>query len=164
MRKIIKKINKIAVHVSAFVLILMMFMVVADILLRNVFTLFIPGVFGLTQLFLSVIVFMSVAYAQDHYEHVYIDILYEAFPRTGKWVFSLISSILFLGINIVLTYYVLQFAIAQIDRGEYVSTLRFPLWPVSMIGAFGMFLFCLSVIGDIVYVVKDRGVLTLESS
>jgi len=164
MRAAIKKINKSANYIGATVLALMMFLIVADIVLRNVLMFFIPGVFELTQLFLSVIVFMGVAYAQDNCEHVYIDILYENIPRAAKWVFSLISSLLFLGINIVMFRFVLAFAIAQISRGDHTSTLQVPFWPISMLAAAGMLLFCLSVIGDLIFIIKDRGVLSLDPS
>jgi len=139
-------------------------MTATDIFLRNVFFVFLPGVFELMQLGLSLVVFLSVAHAQDNYEHVYIDVLYEALPRPGKRFFSFLSSILYLAVNGLLTYYVYSFAIAQISRGNHSATLEIPLWPISMIAAFGMFLYCLSVIGDLIYIIKDREVLTLDPS
>ena len=162
MRNVIKAINKCANYISAFVLACLMLLIVADIFLRNVFFFFIPGVFELTQILLSVIVFMAVAYAHDNKEHVVIDVVYDLLPRGGKWILSLLSSVVFLALNVVVGWYVLQFAIAQIGRGDHTSTLGVPLWPMSMLGALGMFLFCLSVIGDIIYIIKDKGVLTLD--
>ena len=163
MRNVIKRVSKSANYISGFVLAILMFLIVADIILRNTLFIFIPGVFELTQILLTMIVFFAVAYAHDNGEHVVIDVIYENMPRLGKWIFSLLSSMLYLGINAVLTWYVMQFGVAQIARGDYTSTLQVPLWPISMLGAVGMLLYCCSVIGDLIYIIKDRGVLTIDA-
>jgi len=141
-----------------------MFMTVTDIFLRNIFMIFLPGVFELTQFLLCMIVFCAAAYAQDNGAHVCIDVIYGVLPRVGKWVISLVSSIFFLAINIVMTYFVFQLALAQIERGDFTSSLEIPWWTVSMLASVGMFLFTLSVVCDLIFIIKDKGVLTIDAS
>lgn len=164
MRKIVRIINKIANYFGAFILGCMMFMIVADIFLRNAFSFVIPGTFELTQVFLCMVVFFSAAYAQDRKDHVVIEFVYDLMPRAGKWVVSLISSLIFLGICIVMTKYIYDFAVYQISRGNFTSTLEIPLFYFSFVATFGMALLCLAVFCDLIFIIKDREVLSIDAS
>jgi len=123
MRIAIKKINYYSQFIAAFTLALLLFMTVVDVLLRNAFFIYLRGTYELTQILMSVIVFMAVGYSHDHKEHVVIDILYEHLPRAQKWVLSLISSLIFLAINATMTWVVFQFALRQLAQGDHTSSL-----------------------------------------
>ncbi|MCL2226189.1 MAG: TRAP transporter small permease [Oscillospiraceae bacterium] len=164
MRNTIKTINKFANLISAFLLAGLTLLIVANIFLRNVFFIFVPGVFELTQIFLSIIAFFAVAYAHDNKAHCVVEALYKVLPRAGKWFFSLVSSLFFLATACVVGGSVFHLAITQISNTDHTMALRIPLWPFSMLGALGILLFCLSLIGDLVYIIKDREVLTNDPS
>jgi len=135
---------------------------VIDLFLRNVFLVFIPGVFDFTQILLSLIIFMALAYAHEK-KQVVFDAIYNIFPQTLKWVFSLISSIFVLAIGIIIGRSLVQFAIVNLDQAQTL-TLRIPLAPITLLGAVGILLFCFSVVGDLIFIIKDRGVLRYDSN
>ena len=164
MRNAIKALGKCAVYISAIVLGWLVLLIVLDVFLRNTFLVFIPGVFELTQVFLSVIVFLAIAYANDNKKHVVVDFLYNAMPRAGKLTFLIISSIFVLFIAAASGWFMLQFSLMQMSMVVHTPMLRVLLWPFSMVAALGMLLFCLSAIGQLVYTIKDREVLSLDTN
>ena len=163
MRIAIKKINYYSQFIAAFTLGILLFMTVVDVFLRNAFFIYMRGTYEITQMLMSIIVFMAVGYSHDKKEHVVIDIVYEHLSHVKKWVLSLVSSLFFLAITSTMTWVVFQFALRQMDKGDHTSSLQIPMWPMAMLGAFGMFMFSLSVIGDMIFIIKDRGVLTLDA-
>ncbi|MCL2365432.1 MAG: TRAP transporter small permease [Oscillospiraceae bacterium] len=164
MRTAISTLNKCAIYISALVLFCLLLLVIADVLLRNIFFTFIPGVFELTQIFSSVIVFMAIAFTQYNKEHVAAQLFSKTLKHHGKIIFSLISSLLFLVISGVTFWFIFQFAIAQFSRADSTLILNIHLGIISIIGALGMFLFCLSVIGDLMFIIKDKEVLQFDPS
>lgn len=160
-RKVIKKINSYSQYVSGAALVILMVLTVIDVVIRWVSTTRLPGVFELTPILLTFIVFFSVAYANDHKEHVVIDVLYDALPKMGKRIFSFISTIIYLAIVVLMTWVVFDYGIKLIPRNAVSSTLHIPLWPVIILGGIGMITYCLSVIGDLIFVVKG-GILSNE--
>jgi len=164
MRNAIKSLNKSAIYISAFVLGFIMLLIVADVFLKNVFFLFIPGVFELTRVFLTIIVFMSIAYVHDNRANLVTDVIYNIVPRTGKWILSIISSLIFLKITCLMTWFILRFAITQISSGDHTSTLHIPLWLISILATIGMLLFSISVICDLVFILKNKEVLTFDTN
>ena len=159
MRDAIKTANKCAVTLSAIVLGCLTLVLVLDIFLRNVFLVFIPGVFDFTQFFLPIAVFFALANVNDKKEYMVASALYKVFPNAGKWVLSLIGSLLVFVIGLIVTLVILLFAISSIDGGFYTLSLRVPLWISAMIVSAGMFLFCLSALSDVIFIIKDKGVL-----
>ena len=164
MRTVLRKINKAGAYIAAFFLCILLFLTAADVISRNVFNYIILGGFELTQMLLSMIIFMGAAYTQDCHEHVCIEIMYNAFPRAGKWFVSLLSTLIVLAMGFVATYYMYIFASTQIGRGEITMTLGLPLWPISVVATVGMAFFTLTVIVDLIFVIKDKGVLGLVTN
>jgi TRAP-type C4-dicarboxylate transport system permease small subunit len=164
MKNTIKALNKYAMYFSACLAGAIMLLIVLDVFLRNSFMVFIPGVFELTQILLSLVVFMALAYANDNKEHIIFDAIYKRLPQGGKWVFSFIGSLIMLAAIIVIGSFILQLAITQAGQGYHTPILRIVLWPFTILGAFGMLLFCLSVIGDLILIIKDREVLSIDSN
>ena len=159
MRKVIRKVTHIYQYIGVFLVAVILFLTVLDIILRNLFTSFVPGVFETVYVSLSLTVFASVAFTQDEKLHVVIDFIYERLPRLGKWILSLISSLLFLGIVSVTTWQIYRFALRQMAANETTSWFRIPLWTTSVFAAIGMFLLAFSIIADLIYIIKDKGVL-----
>jgi TRAP-type C4-dicarboxylate transport system permease small subunit len=159
MKKIIGKVNLFSCGTAAAALALLLFLTVLDVFLSNAFLVFIPGVFELSKLLLSLTVFFGVASAHAHYKHQYIDLLYKALPHIGKRALSLISSVLHLGACIVMAWAIIGIALEQLSRGELTWVHRLPLWVFSLLGAAGMLTYCLAIVGDMVLIIRDRGVL-----
>ena len=158
-----KKINSFTQYISGVALMVLMFMTVIDVFVRKVLGRPLSGVYELTPICLTIIVFFAVAYAHDHREHVVIDVLYEALPRVGKKVFSYISIILTLAIVCLMCYVVFDYAIQIKGRGATTSILHIPMWPVAILASLGMLGYVLALIGDLIYLIKG-GVLSNEPS
>lgn len=153
-RKIIKKINTGAQYVSGVALLALMGLTVIDVLGRLIFNQRLAGTFELTSILLVFIVFFALAYANDHHEHVVIDVLYNIFPRMGKKVISYISTIINMVIVALMCWQVFSYGIQLISRNATTSTLHIPMWPIVMLGGIGMLGYLLSSIGDVIFVAK----------
>ena len=163
MRKIVRTINKRACYFGGIVVCVLMVLTVIDVIMRNFFLSPVPGMFELTQIMLCVIVFTGMAYAHDNHDTVVIDLLYDALPRVGKVVFSLISTIILITLNALLTWYVFRLVVQQFERGAFTSTLEIPWWIISAIAGCGMALFTLSAICNLIFIIKDKGVLSIDA-
>ena len=159
MKDTIKSLNKCAMYFSALLVGMIMLLIVLDVFLRNSFMVFIPGVFELTQILLSLVVFTALAYTNDKREHVVFAAIYKRLSDGGKRFFSLVSSIIMLAVVVVIGAFIFMIAFYQVGQGDHTPILRIVLWPFTLLGVFGMFMFFLSVIGDIVLTIKDREVL-----
>jgi TRAP-type C4-dicarboxylate transport system permease small subunit len=155
MRTVVRKLNRCAIYVSAALLGIITVLIVLEIFLRNVFQVFIPGVFELTQLFLSAIVFLAIAYANDNPDHLDVSTFFERIPKIIRWLLSLIRSIIYLAIVAIAGWFILRLAISQIDTLESTMVLQIVLWPLTITGAVGMLLLLLSVIADMIGVLMD---------
>jgi len=164
MKNTIPALSKYAMYVSACLVGAVMFLIVLDVFLRNSFMVFIPGVFELTQILLSLIVFMALAYTNDKKQHIVVGALYKILPRAGKWIFSLIASLFTLIIIVIIGWFILQLAITQAGNGDHTPILRIVLWPFTILSVVGMLLFALSVVGDLIFILKDREVLPIDSN
>ena len=154
----IKSISKCSVYISAAALGILFLLIVLDFFLRNVFLVFIPGVFGFTQILLSICVFMALAYAYEQKRHIVIEAIYKLFPKAGKRFIYILSLLIFLAAVIKLSWFTLQFAISQMISGASTMTLSIPLWPVSIIAMAGLMLLGLSVLCDLISAFKNREV------
>jgi len=160
MRNAIKALNKCAIYISALILCCLLLLITADVFFSNLFYVFIPGVFELTQLLTSMIVFLAIAYAYNNKKHVVSDVLCKVFPHSSKRIILSVSSSLLSLVTIgVVCRFILRLALGQISQGGSTMILNIPLWIASMIGALGMLLFALSVIGDLVLNIQNKEVL-----
>ena len=159
MRDTIKKINYYFQFVSGFVTIALMLLTVLDVILRYFFNAPIGGTYELTCLVLTIIVFFAVGYSQEFNEHVVIDILYDHLPRKAKWVMSLISTLIYLAIVVLMFWTVAKYSITLISTNAQTPILKIPHWPLVIASAVGLFSYILALINDLLFV-KDGGVLS----
>ena len=157
MKSLIEKSNSYSKCFAVVTLALLFLLTVLDALLSQAFLLFIPGVFEISALLLSLLVFFGVASAHASYGQYYAGILYRALPRAGKRAVSLICSFLYLGIVLIMTGCILYFAITQMSSADHTMALRVPLWIISMFGAIGMAIYVMSIAGGLISIIKDRG-------
>ena len=154
-----KALSKCAMRLSACLVGAIMLLIVLDVFLRNSFMLFIPGVFELTQILLSLVAFMSLAYVNENREHIVFEGLYKRLPHGGKWFCSLVGSFIMLVAMVIIGFFIWQLALTQSVQGDHTPILRIVLWPFTVLGSFGILLFCLSILGDFISIIKNREVL-----
>jgi len=159
MRKIIEKINNGFHYISAFFIISLMFMTLAEIVMRRFLNMPLAGTFELTMMFLSMAVFFGCGFAQQNAMHVVIDFLYERLPRIGKKLISIISTLLYAGIVVVMFWVVLQDAIRRLGTGDVTSTLQLPIYPFVFAAAAGLLGLTLAVLVTLYNVLVKKEVL-----
>jgi len=154
-RKVIKTANKFAIYISAIHMGCLLLLIVLDVFLRNTFMIFIPGVFELSRLLLSVSVLFALAYANDEKKHVVVELLYKALPRTCRRILSIISSLFFVAVTGVLSWFLVRLGILQYEEMLVTPALRIAVWVFTIICALGMLLLCLSAFCSLLYSERD---------
>jgi len=158
LRRKIKTFNYYMQFVSGFTLVTMMLLTVADVIMRGAFNKPILGVYELTCLFLTFIVFFAVGYAQDYKEHVVIDVLYDLLPLKGQRIISYLSSIMYLAMVTLVCWVVFKYGLSLIPTNATTAVLKIPHWPVVIFSSIGLVGYIFSIIGDLLFL-KEGGVL-----
>ena len=158
MRKLMRKFTAFLNILSSALMVILMLMTVTDVVLRKWFGLPFSGSYELTMLMLSLIVLFGFGYANDFKEHVVIDMFYEKMPYGMKKFCSVLTIVLSLAITAVLTFVVFRQGIRLMASGGTTFSLRIPLWPFAMIGSVGFLGYFLSIVGDALFIFKDRKV------
>ena len=140
-----------------------MLMTVADVVSRKFFNRPLTGVYELTLLMITVIVYLGFAHANDYKEHVVIDVLYEILPRAGKKIFSVIASLFNLALASVMCYAIYKYIPRLYASGGTTASLKIPLWPFAVVAVIGMIGLILSFIGDFILIFREGRVLSNDA-
>jgi len=159
-RKVIKKINYYLNYISSFLLGALMLLTVADVISRRFFNAPIRGTFELTMLTITVIVYLGFAHSNDFKEHIVIDVLYDALPRLGKKVFSIISAAISLALAILMSAAIYEHIFRLYASGATSASLRIPIWPIAITAFVGLIGLALSFIGDLIMIFHEGKVLS----
>ena len=159
MRETIKKINYYLQYISVVTMVGLMLMTVADVIMRSFMNRPISGSYELTNLVLTFIVFFGVGYAQHFKEHVVIDVVYERLPHKGRRFISILSSLIYLAITLLICWVVFDYGRTLVSTNASTAILKIPLWPVAMIAAIGLIGYILAIISDLL-LIKEGGVLS----
>ncbi|MCC8076832.1 MAG: TRAP transporter small permease [Oscillospiraceae bacterium] len=132
LNKITTVTDKICYYVSFFsmaMIVLMMFMITADVILKKYFGSSISGCYEICQMALSTLIFSSWAYTQSVHGHIHVTMIINKFPQALRFVcFSLMSliSVVTMCFGIYGVYYQIGSVRAS---GECTGTLLIPYWP-----------------------------------
>jgi TRAP-type transport system small permease protein len=159
LRETIKKINYYLQYISVVTMVGLMFLTVTDVFMRSFMNRPISGSYELTNLVLTFIVFFGIGYAQHFKEHVVIDVLYERLPLKGRRLISLLSSVIYLAITILICWVVYDYSRTLISTNASTAILKIPHWPVVMIASVGLIGYVLAIISDLL-LIKEGGVLS----
>ena len=107
----------------------MMLMTIADIVMRRVFNQPFSFSYELTENFLAVVVFSSIAYASSTGRHISIDVLKEIFPALSHRTVETIIDIFSAGIFGVVAWRALLQGLHMINLGQVTGILRMPYYP-----------------------------------
>jgi len=151
--RVLNRIISIFTAIGFAALLLMMLVVVTNIITRPLGKP-IVGTYEAAQLLIVVAVAFSLSYAALKDCHVRMDIVTVRLSRKTKSVLVVITSLLSLGIWILITWYTLAFANEQLLIGEHSSIMSFPVFPFRYILALGGIILCLVQIVDIIKAIK----------
>lgn len=151
--KLIKIFQKVGKEISGFSILLMMFIIVADVISRNFFDYSIPGTYAFIEnILMPLSVFPALAY-------IYAE---EVLPRLGEFIekrpfwFQKLNNYLLLIIDAcvfaLLTYFTYVFFLNGFNAGLTIPIAQVfvPIWPVYLIVPIGYFFVLLEIILRIV--------------
>ena len=159
MKTAIAKLNYYFHIVSGFLVLVLMFLTLAEIVMRRFFNSPIQGTFELTMLLLSLIVFFGCGFAQENQAHVVIDFIYERLPRFVQRILSIISTLIYSVTVVLMVWTVFQFAQRQMAAGATTPILRMQLYPFVFLSAIGLAALTLAVLKTLFFVTVEKGVL-----
>ncbi|WP_138417620.1 TRAP transporter small permease [Aquibacillus sediminis] len=144
MEKLIDMLSKGLHYVAQFVLFIMAIIVTVDVFSRWMFNKPITGTVDITELGLSMVIFLSLAYTHVKKEHITIDFIVEKFPKRIQLVFDSI-------INLVIAVLIGLVAWSLFGNAErlYASDtvtgdLRLPIYLFAILAAISITVFALT--------------------
>lgn len=131
-----------------------------DIVGRSAFSSPLRGTIELTELAVVVLVYLGLARTETDDAHITVDLLFVRFKRRGQLVLRAVAGAIGVAVIAVMTWRLYQFT-GHLQAGGYeTSRLRVPLWPVAVLGVVGATAFGLSVLANLLVVLralaKDR--------
>lgn len=131
-RKITAVTDKICYYVSFFsmaMIVLMMFMITLDVILRKFFGTSVTGCYEICQMALSTLIFSSWAYTQSVHGHIHVTMFINKFPRVLRFICFSLTSLISVA-TLVFGVYGVWFQIGSVRAsGECTGTLLIPYWP-----------------------------------
>ncbi|NEU32127.1 TRAP transporter small permease [bacterium LRH843] len=141
MEKLFLKVSSV---IPSFALLLMMFMVVVEVISREIFGYSFQVVHELTGYLLVGIVFVGVTYSFENGSFVKIDMLYSRFSPKWKKSMDKLFIILLIIYTSILTYYIIILNLNSFYlKSSSTSILRTPLYLPQFLMSFGMIVFIL---------------------
>lgn len=148
--KIVDKVTFIVSLVSYAGVAAIMFLNVADVLLKKLLAKPISGSYEITEALLLCTVFASFAYAQSKKAHINMTIIINIFPKALKFLVYGLMGLLSAGVAFIVGYAAVLHAQSAIDKGMITSVLELPMYPLYYIEAGTMFVFTLALLYDAV--------------
>ncbi|MCX7856380.1 MAG: TRAP transporter small permease [Deltaproteobacteria bacterium] len=150
-----KSFNRILYIISGFVLLFMMFLTVADTVLRY-FKRPIVGTYELVGLAAAIVLGFSIPYTTSVRGHIVVDFFTMKFrPKTRKfWLF--VTRLLGVFLFTFMGYEMIAMANDLRISGEVSATLKLPFYPVALGIGVCLFLQVLTLIADAIIVLKGE--------
>ncbi len=143
--KLISKIFSVISFVGVFIGVIF---VVIDVILRYVFKSPIPGDYDITQLWLSVIVFSSLAFVQTERGHVGVTMAIKALPQKIALVVFGLATLVGSFISGICAYSCFELAQRAVARNTVSMMAHIPLAPFEYFEAVCMALLCIVMLLD----------------
>lgn len=122
--------------------------VVVDVIMRYLFKTPIPGDYDITQLWLSVIVFASLAYVQTQKGHVGVTMVIKALPQKIALAVFGVATLVGAFISGICAYSCYELALRAVARNTVSMMAHIPLYPFEYFEGICMALLCIVMILD----------------
>ena len=155
-KKLVIRINSWLLYVAAFVLVLIMLIVVANVILRP-FGKAITGVYDLVVILTPVTIALSLAYCAIKNGHVAIGMLVERFPKRVQKIIDVIIGSISTVTLLLATWAVVQRADMMRQNNEVTTTILIPFTPFMLIIALGVGMLALVVLGKVLDIFVKEG-------
>lgn len=143
---IVRGFSRLGGYIAGAMTFILCLMIVTDVIARAL-SIPLTGVLELSQyLFMPVLVFLSLSYAQSVGEHIRATILIDRLSVSGALIVNLGAQVVTLITTIVLAVSATVSAQhATSIQLQAVGAIQFPLWPIKIIAAAGLYLLALQV-------------------
>ena len=156
MEGIVYRVSRWLTYVGYVAIMVMMFLVVADVISRFLFNHPLLGLSEIIVFLLCILVFSGLAWTEAEDSNVIIPILYDRLPpgiQTPVYVFI---NLLGIGILGLITWRSIVYAGEQRVGGDLSATLSIPSFPFIYFVAFGSGLFALVLVAKIFQHLRER--------
>ncbi len=136
-QKFLYPIPKVMSRIGSFFLFLMMFLTIADVFLRKVFSKSILGTVEITEFMMVILVFFGLAQAEIMNENVRVDIITNRFRKSTRQIIEVITQFCCFILFVLMTWYAFDYAVGKIGSGEVSQDLWIPMYPFVFVVALG---------------------------
>ena len=119
-------------------MLLMMFLITAEVTLRSLFKMPIPGTIELVQVMLIIVLYSGMASVGMRKDHIRVDILINKFSPLAKQITTICADLFSLGIVAILSWQNFVQALYLKSSGYLTGLLKLPTWPFA--AATGVFI------------------------
>jgi TRAP-type C4-dicarboxylate transport system permease small subunit len=148
--KVLQSVTEKAAWVAQFAIVSCMAFVVFDIVKRSLGFGLVLGVPEVVELISAIILSMGIGYLTFVRGHVAVDVLVMRFRPRVQAIFEIVISAISLGIAVLLTWGMLQFAMYNQSAGWVTGALLIPRAPFQYVVTAALVLTCVVLIRDLV--------------
>ena len=153
--RILQKLGKILSYIGGVALTFMMFLTVADVLLRAGGHP-ILGTYELVSLSLAIVIGFSIPKVSLDRGHVYMEILLDKLSKRDKAIMNTFTRLLGIILFAIIAYNLMLIGKEFHASGEVSSTLKLPFFPISYFVGICCFIECFVFLFDIVKVWRGQ--------
>jgi TRAP-type C4-dicarboxylate transport system permease small subunit len=135
-------------YLSMAVIIVIMFLVSADVVLGKVFNIRITGTYEISQVLLSTLVFSSWAYTQTVHGHIHVVMFVSKMPQKIRFLCYGLTSIISMATMAIAGYAVYHQIIVKYISKERTGTLLIEHWPFYIFEFVAMILLSIVLLRD----------------
>lgn len=140
-------------------------LIFADVLMRNLFNLPIPGVMEITEHWLTVpMVFIGIWWAGVTNEHVRVTMMTEKLGPKANLVAEGITSVVSAAILLIMSWYAFGVAYESFQDGEYAGAYELLIWPVRFVTGLGFFTLAIVILQRFYTLLRAGGEMGQSSS
>lgn len=132
------KLEKLLTLVGGIVIFLLVFLATTNVLGRWIFDLPISGYIDWVEQAMAFMAFLGIAYTQREGGHIRMDMLVGNIRGRPLWFTELISTILMLGVTLVLIYGSYLHFLRAYEIGDSSLDINLPTWPAKLVVPFAL--------------------------
>lgn len=148
------KLSRILDHIAGIFLFLVMMLVVFNVLLRSIFNAPITATYDLVGMFTSVGIGLSLAYCAIQKGHIAIDYFIDKFPPGFRLFLDFCTHFISIIFLVIASWQLTKLGYNMTITGEKSASAMIPYYPFIYIVAFGMFIFSIIVLLQMVEIIK----------
>jgi TRAP-type transport system small permease protein len=148
--RVIRAVSKGLHYVAGALIAALMLFTVYNILGRWLFGAPLRGTVELTQLVMIGVVYLGLAYAQHHDDHISVDLLYQRARPRARAVLDAFSAVLSVVILALIAWQLYQFGAVLEAGGRTTAARRIPLYPFAYVAIVGILAFLLALVSSMI--------------